>query len=67
MGGYLEVHGDLRSRLITPISCMITPVFPFPYFLSPHDPPSIYWGFVGDYDLGVRTVDAPGVGASGGL
>ena len=36
----LEGHGDLVSRLITPISQIITPIIPNIKLLSPHDPPS---------------------------
>ena len=39
----LEGHGDLVSRLITPISQIITPIIPNIILLSPHDPPSRPW------------------------
>ena len=41
IGDYLEGHGDLVSRLITPISHRIPPIISvLTYLQSPHDPPS---------------------------
>ena len=43
-GVYLEGHGDVVSRLITPITHIITQIIPasplLTFLLSPHDPPS---------------------------
>ena len=37
---YLEGQGDLVSRLIIPITHIVTLIIPLIYLLSPPDPPS---------------------------